>query len=41
MAITLRIMDKSALRQKGWWIFASVVTLQVLFLVGSYLLQAS
>ena len=41
MAKTLRIMDKTALRQKGWWIFASVVTLQVVFLVASYLLQGT
>lgn len=41
MAKTLRIMDKTALRQKGWWIFGCVVALQVLFLVGSYLMQTS
>ncbi len=41
MAKTLRIMDRTELRQKGWWLFGFVVGLQVLFLVGSYLLQSS
>ena len=41
MAKTLRIMDKAAMRQKGWWLFGFVVGLQMLFLVGSYLLQGS
>ncbi|EKE22718.1 MAG: hypothetical protein ACD_6C00746G0006 [uncultured bacterium] len=41
MAKTLRIMDKAAMRQKGWWLFGFVVGLQMLFLVGSYLMQGS
>ena len=41
MAKTLRIMDKAAMRQKGWMLFAIVVGLQILFVVGSYLMQAS
>ncbi|WP_252720850.1 KGW motif small protein [Acinetobacter variabilis] len=41
MAKTLRIMDRTELRQKGWWLFGFIVGLQVLFLVGSYLLQSS
>lgn len=31
MAKTLRIMDKAAMRQKGWWLFGFVVGLQMLF----------
>ncbi|MCO8091698.1 KGW motif small protein [Acinetobacter pseudolwoffii] len=41
MAKTLGIMDKAAMRQKGWMLFAIVVGLQILFVVGSYLMQGS
>ncbi|MFZ0022121.1 KGW motif small protein [Acinetobacter sp.] len=41
MAKTLRIMDKAAMRQKGWMLFGIVVGLQILFVVGSYLMQGS
>jgi hypothetical protein len=41
MAKTLRIIDKAAMRQKGWMLFSIVVGLQILFVVGSYLLQGS
>ena len=32
-------MDKTTLKQTGWRLFGFVVSLQILFLIGSYLLQ--
>ncbi|MDD2946094.1 MULTISPECIES: KGW motif small protein [unclassified Acinetobacter] len=34
-------VDKATLRKKGWMFFMAVVGLQMLFLIGSYLLQSS
>uniref|UniRef100_UPI003917E9AC KGW motif small protein n=1 Tax=Acinetobacter sp. TaxID=472 RepID=UPI003917E9AC len=34
-------LDKATLRKKGWMFFMAVVGLQMLFLIGSYLLQGS
>ncbi|MGB8694980.1 KGW motif small protein [Acinetobacter sp.] len=34
-------VDKATLRKKGWMFFTAVVGLQMLFLIGSYLLQSS
>ena len=40
MTKALRIMNKAALRQKGWWLFATVIGLQILFVVTSYLIKS-
>ncbi len=34
-------IDKTTLRKKGWMFFMAVVGLQMLFLIGNYLLQSS
>ncbi|WP_257221725.1 KGW motif small protein [Acinetobacter sp. YH12201] len=34
-------VHKATLRKKGWMFFMVVVGLQMLFLIGSYLLQSS
>ncbi|MGC3820933.1 KGW motif small protein [Acinetobacter sp. G11] len=34
-------IDKATLRKKGWMFFMAVVGLQILFLIGNYLLQSS
>ncbi|MFV5508373.1 KGW motif small protein [Acinetobacter sp. 197] len=41
MIKTFRIMDRATMRQKGWWLFGFVVSLQILFVLGSYLMQGS
>jgi hypothetical protein len=38
MAKTWIMIDKVALRQKGWRLFAAVLALQVIFLVAGYFL---
>lgn len=40
MAKTLTIIDRTALRQKGWKLFMAVFTLQILFLVAGYFISA-
>ena len=39
--VTYTTVDKATLRKKGWIFFMTVVGLQILFLIGSYLLQSS
>jgi hypothetical protein len=39
--VTYTNVDKTTLRKKGWMFFMAVVGLQMLFLIGSYLLQNS
>lgn len=34
-------INKATLRKKGWMFFMAVVGLQMLFLIGNYLLQSS
>ncbi|WP_252151541.1 KGW motif small protein [Acinetobacter terrestris] len=38
--VTYTNVDKATLRKKGWMFFMAVVGLQILFLIGSYLLQS-
>lgn len=38
MTKTLKI-SKTALRQKGWWLFVSILGLQLLFVLASYWMQ--
>ena len=41
MAKTLVVVNKSvALRQKGWWLFGSIIAMQLLFVAISYFVQA-
>ena len=40
MTKTLTVMNKAALRQKGWWLFTTIIILQTLFIIGAYLMRA-
>ena len=37
--VTYEAVDKSALRKKGWKLFAVILSLQLIFLILGYMLQ--